>query len=68
MRPQFRCFMPGRYANGQRTPLSNVDLEEPRHFLIGNILKRLWLENAEVCSRGHPRAGTAEGAFLPPPL
>src|SRR5207248_7772105 len=26
----------------------HVDLEEPTPFLIGNILKRLWLENTEV--------------------
>src|SRR5438876_5910193 len=38
----------GQIRTTQAHAAEHVDLEEPPPILIGNILKRLWLENAEV--------------------
>src|SRR6266853_3735102 len=38
----------GQIRTAQAHAAEHVYLEEPPPILIGNILKRLWLENAEV--------------------
>src|SRR4029077_1749610 len=38
----------GQIRTAQAHAAEHIDLEEPPPFLIGNILKRLWLENTEV--------------------
>src|SRR5437867_4191245 len=38
----------GQIRTTQAHAAEHVDLEEPPPFLVGNSLKRLWLENAEV--------------------
>src|SRR5437867_10351615 len=48
MRPQFRCFMPGRYARLRRTPLSTLTSKNRRQSSSGISSNGLGLENAEV--------------------
>src|SRR5437879_6900033 len=38
----------GQIRPAQAHAAEHVDVEEPPPFLVGNTLKRLWLENAEV--------------------
>src|SRR5450755_2763363 len=46
--PPVPLLYAGQIRTAQAHAAEHVDLEEPPPFLIGNILKRLWLENAEA--------------------
>ena len=47
MRPQFRVFMPGKYCRlGNAT--HDINFKKTKPVFVGNLLKRLGLENAQV--------------------
>ena len=48
MRPQLRAFMPAEVGAAQPHAAQDVDLEEAPPVLVGDLLERLRLEDAEV--------------------
>ena len=49
MRLQLRTFRCRRQISpAQAHAAEHIDFKEPPPLLVGNILERLWLENAEV--------------------
>ena len=48
IRPQFFCFMPGKYARLRRNAAQHVYFKESPPVIIGNLCKRFGLEDAEI--------------------